>query len=431
MTLSRTSLLLSKKEELRQQEERVIARERAANEREKTVFSRESALAARESACANKEEENRETQRKLNLAAEALRGHWDKLRGEKDREQELVGLGLPGAEEASRRSSTAPVRPPFEERNTVPLAAVSRFPRLAHPAYEDTPSKIPLASVVASPALLDRLSNFQAPGGPALRRNTTKSLGNLASAARADVEREAARAEAGDATPTKQTIPYPRHQRTSIGSPSELKAGWSEDVSMSSPAITDFSHGRQVASLPTPRRRRDSIESNYKVWKPDPAGRLMPCTSPESIDAFSRLRSNCSDASRGRLTTKPPTMIPAPAFVYREAATPARWTPEDPDLPSPFIRRYPTAPLVPLRTAERQPLAAIDIQTTIATTQPISTGKGNVKPVAMPRSRSGNLHQQLLRTNAEQAMGARLSTESARDRAAVVSKEAARILGGA
>ena len=401
------------------------------NEREKAVFARESAIAGRESACANKEEENRETQRKLNLAAEALRGHWDKLRGEKEREKELVGLGLPGVIEdrgPPRRSSAAPVRPPLEERNTIPLAAVPKFPRLAHPAYEDTPSKIPLAAVIPSPGLFDRFSDVHASGGPALRRNATKSLGNLATAARADAEREAAWAAAGDATPARQTIPHSRQQRTSIGSPSELKAGWSEDISMASPAMSVAS---PMSFLHRPRRSSVMPALFATQQTKDSADPSFPSvSSSKSIDSQSSASLICCDASGGRSATMPPTMIPAPTFVYREAATPARWTPEDPDLPSPFIRRYTTAPLLPLTTADRQPLAAINIQTTtVAATQPTLTGKGTTKPVVMPRSKSGNLHQQVLRTNAQQAMGARLSTESARGRAAAVGKEAARILG--
>lgn len=425
---TRTSLLLSRKEELRQLEQHVLARVSNLDEREKAISGTETTLAAREAACSTREEENRETQRKLNLAAEALRGYWDKLRGEKEREKETVGLGLPGLPEERappRRSSAVPVRPPLEERNTVPLAAVPRCPRNPHPAYEDTPSKIPLAATIASPVRLDRFANFPARSATPLRRNATKSLGNLAAAARADAEREATWSGAIEATPARQAIPFSRHQRTSIGSPSELKAGWCEDISMASPAMSIASPG-PISHRP----RRSSVApsaftSHQSQNSTNPS--LTSVSSSESIESQRSATSMGSDVSGSKTAMILPTMIPVPTFVYREAATPARWAPEDPDLPSPFIRRYATASPIPTSNTERQPLGAISVQPTMQPPQHL--GKGPTKCAPMPRSKSGNLHQHVLRVNAQQALAGRTSGEGVRARAAALSKEAAKVMG--
>jgi NIMA (never in mitosis gene a)-related kinase len=52
-------------------------------------------LQAREEIVASREEEAKETQKRLNFAAETLRGQWDKMREDRER----VGLGLPQPEE--------------------------------------------------------------------------------------------------------------------------------------------------------------------------------------------------------------------------------------------------------------------------------------------------------------------------------------------
>lgn len=427
---TRTSLLLSRKEEFRLVEERVLARVVQLDEREKAITMREANIIFREAACAAKEEENQETQKKLNIAAEALRGHWDKLREEKERENQLIGLGLPGMQEERaqmRRPSTAPVRPPLEVRNTVPLAAVPRFPRTAHPAYEDTPSKIPLAATVASPIPLDRFAPIPRRSGTPLRRNATKSLGNLAAvAARADVEKEAAWTVATDVTPAKQTLPFPRHQRTSIGSPSELN-GWCEDISMASPGMSMAS---PAAFLHRPRRSSvaPSVLANQQSQSSTNPS-LTSASSTESIESHSSATSMDSDFG-GKTAMLPPTMIPAPTFTYREAATPAKWSPEDPDLPSPFLRRYATAPPQAFVMPDRQPLGAIYVQSTVsAPSHPAILGKGSTKPVQMPRSKSGNLHQHVLRTNAQQAIAGRTSGENGKLRAGMVSKESTKVAG--
>jgi hypothetical protein len=361
---------MTKKEELRQMDEKLAARALALDEREKALAVKEISLGQRESTCAAKEEENRGTSQRLNAAAEQLRGHWDKLRIEKEREKEAVASTLPvaGDERVPLRRSIAPVRPPLEERNTLPLPAIARVQR--HPAYDDTPSKIPMAIAAASPVPLDRAQ------GTPIRRAATKSLGNLGAAYREQ------------ATPAKQTIPFPGRQRTSIGSPSELYY-FNEDVSMASPVTSTIDSPAPFM----PRPRRSSIAPGGQTYH------LGPITSGSSSDSVDQ-------------ENIPPTMIPAPtnAFVYREAATPAKWTPEDPDLPSPFLRRAVTAPV----SQERQPLCGIAIQPASASsiTLPVSSSNSTKAKTNIPRSKSGNLHQHVLRANAH----ARTSGEGPRQR---------------
>lgn len=383
----RASILMTKKDELRQMEEKLAARALALDAREKTIAVREVTVSSRETACALKEEENRGTSQRLNAAAEQLRGHWDKLRVEKEREKEVAVSTIPitGDERViPRRASIAPTRPPLEERNTVPLPAISRLPR--HPAYEDTPSKIPMAIAAVSPAPLERAQ------GTPLRRAATKSLGNIGSAYREQ------------ATPAKQTIPFPGRQRTSIGSPSELHC-FNEDVSMASPAPSSI--GSPAPFMPRPRR--SSVAPGSLISQPNA---IASGSSSDSVSA--------SDQEN-----IPPTMIPAPtnAFVYREAATPAKWTPEDPDLPSPFLRRAVTAPV----PQERQPLGSIAIQPPAVSLNSLPAPNGNIikAKTNIPRSRSGNLHQHVLKANAH----ARTSGEGVRQKATTAGGTAARTIG--
>jgi len=381
-----------------------VARAAALDEREKAIVLRESQIATREAACVAKEGENMETQAKLNLAAEQLRSHWDKLRVEKERMGEGSGVEAVDERPAVRRVSTAPIapappRPPLEERGTMPLPMASRLPR--HPAWEDTPSKIPVAIATASPVPLERLP--PAVQATPLRRANTKSLGNMNAAFR------------GDSTPAKQTMPQPGRQRTSIGSPSELYLN--EDITMASMASPALSVLASPATF-VPRARRSSIAPTGTLSSHS-SGSLASGSSSESITSHDQ-------------ENIPPTMIPAPtAFVYREAATPAKWTMEDPDLPSPFLRRMPTAP--PAVPTERQPLGGISLQPTAyaaSSSAPTNNRPAIVSSVsgaptkksslpAIPRSRSGNLHQHVLRANAHartsgEGVRARLGTITAR-----------------
>jgi hypothetical protein len=368
---TRASLLMTKKEEMKQLEERLTARVVALDEREKALALREANLEAREAASAVREEENRETQRRLNAAAEQLRGHWDRLREEKDREKEQLapdGSDISNQEGVSRRSLSGNSRGQPENR-VAPAPGMPRF--LRHPAYEDTPSKIPVSIAATFPAPLERLPS--AAQATPLRRAATKSLGNLAAAYR------------NDATPAKQTIALMARQRTSIGSPSEIQKNFCEDVSMASPAPSS------IASPATfiPRPRRSSIAPGNGFGRPG----SMPSvsTTSDSVSATDQ-ENSCAPI--------PPTMIPAPThtFVYREAATPAKWALEDPDLPSPFLRRFPTAP--PAQSSqERQPLGSIAVQPALTHPAPLAAIPKATRPL-IPRSRSGGLHQHVLKANA-------------------------------
>lgn len=216
----------------------------------------------------------------------------------------------------------------------MPAQTLPRAPR--HPAYEDTPSKIPFAA--ASPAPLNTRP---------LRRTSTKSLSNIAATAAA---------QAHELTPAKQLGP-----RASVGSPRELKVAYYEDTTMASPAPSMFA---SPAAGFVPRPRRSSTTG-----------------APEQTQS----------------------LIPAPAFVYREAATPAKWKPDDDDAPSPFIKRVnPRQPL-----AERQAPAP--------------------PQHFMPRSKSGGgLHAMVLKNNAGVGQKRISSTEGARARAAAAGTESAR-----
>ncbi|KIR29347.1 NEK protein kinase [Cryptococcus deuterogattii LA55] len=332
-----------------------------------------------EDLCENREEEAKETQRKLNQAAESLRGQWGRFREEKEqweryREQEQK------AKETAFGVTDLPdekciARPPLAERNTAPPSPVSRFTRTCL----DTPSKIPLATAAASPAPLEArfgISHLQPRPATPLRRAATKSMGNLAGVARAQAAQEWTGVT--QSTPAKQFIFPIRQQRTSIGSPSELQSVYCEDVSM-------------ISAIPSPwvsRPRKSSVAPSIVTGQQE---------YPDSGESFSTANS--------RPTSLVPTQIPAPTFTYREAATPAKWSLDDPDLPSPFIRRPNSMPIQPQATSfppssnlaeMRQPLGSINPQPTI--NGPSATLGGPVTK-KIP-SRTGNLHQHVLKVNA-------------------------------
>lgn len=328
--------------------------------------------------------------------------------------------------------------------STVPLAVVPRFPRPIHAAYEDTPSKIPLAAAILSPAPLERSTAMR--NVTPLRRNATKSLGNIAQEYRTQSERDAEWASL-EATPAKQTIPaLGRHQerhRSSIGSPGEVHGLYCEDITMASPAMS-------MASPFFPRPRRSSVARAFLLSQQQSVSALPPSESASSTDSMTSATSDSSATSSAgdpsKTATFPPTMIPAPTYVYREVATPARWLEEDPDLPSPFLRRGSSVPSAPLPTmgvpatipnhSDRQPLGAINIQSSASTSSDQPFPIIPTKPRLIPRSRSGGLHQQVLRTNAQalvEAKAGRTGTDatsgSARARAAVSGRELGRVVG--
>ncbi|WWC91663.1 uncharacterized protein L201_006609 [Kwoniella dendrophila CBS 6074] len=447
---NQTSLLLSKRDELKSYEEQLRAkstsletRSAALDEREKVLLAREAGIETREAICETKDEEVKETQRRLNLAAESLRGQWERLREEKEK-LSLMGGGQEILAEESRpaKSSAPPLsRPGLEERsNTLPLPAISRFSRIAHPAYGDTPSKIPLAAI-SSPTPLDRFAHLgiQPKAATPLRRNATKSLGNIAAEAKQQAERDAANSNAvvnggltsgvtlGEATPAKQIYRgiggIHSRQRSSIGSPDDLK-NYGEDISMA--IATPIS----TAASPWLRPRRSSIVPST-LNNNNNQGSTSSGTAVSSGSGSGS--SSSSSSSENNETNLPPTMIPAPipihlapstqsTYIYKEAATPAKWNIEDPDLPSPFLRRANTAP-ISNQIGERQVLGSINPQptsysalgrqqtTTTSSELPLllkkipssstsSTGSGGG---GMPRSKSGgglSLHQHVLRNNA-------------------------------
>ncbi|EIW72063.1 hypothetical protein TREMEDRAFT_25026 [Tremella mesenterica DSM 1558] len=371
---NQTSILATRKGEIKEYEERLMARSQALEEREKSLAAREANLSAREAAFALKDEEIRETQKKINQAVETLRGQWDKLREEKEKNQESIGMGLPVLIENQpppiRRASTAPSRPLLEERATMPLPPISRLSR-APASYDDTPSKIPLAS----PTAIEH--NFKPQSTP-LRRNATKSLAHNQPAHSMN------NPSWSENTPARRIF---RHNvRTSIGSPHEL---YSEDISMAiaTPLPSTISNF-------IPRTRKSS---------------MVPTTSQESA------LSDYSEDNNKPLVER--TLIPGPMFSYKDIATPIKWTLEDPDLPSPFLRRPSSAPL---EEQPRQPLGAISVQTIIPLQnqnqnqsqnqtqgQGQGKGKGGLPTI---RSKSGglNLHQHVLKVNAATAEAKRM-----------------------
>lgn len=270
------------------------------------------------------------------------------------------------------------------DHRTLPMSAVpasSRFVR--HPSYDDTPSKVPFPSAFASPVpfATGKIAGFHARRGSnasSLPRRLTpsKSLTNLGSRARADAEERLMPMQSTPARPRMPGTPN-RHiaGRTSIGSPGELEKVFAEDVTM---ATASFAGSPAPSLMPTP----------FKV-------RPRKSFSEDSVE----------------VVTAPPTLIPAPTYIYRPEATPAKWSAEDPDCPSPFIRRTNSAaPLLPALTIpsgpasgaksaverERPPLSAINPQPASA---PIVPTVNSVQR-KIPRSRSGSLHQHVLKHNA-------------------------------
>ena len=242
-----------------------------------------------------------------------------------------------------------------------------------------------------------------------LRRTATKSLGNIGAAARADADRDAAWKNLA-ATPARQTLLHLRQQvhRTSIGSPSELNPnGTPRDITMASP----MPNGAGTPFAPRPRRSLAPLNGQSTHVDKGQSSSGSSQESGVSTDSYSSATSVDNDDT---LLAKAiaPTMIPAPVFSYKEHATPAKWGTEDLDLPSPFIRR-------PVSTAgiqvdyrhsilpDRQSLHMQDFGQSrprevlgAINPQPTAGPPTGATRKAIPRSKSGNLHQQVLRQNA-------------------------------
>lgn len=302
-----------------------------------------------------------------------------------------------GSRAASRHRRRPIHHPSSADSRTVPVASTTA----RHAAYHDTPSKIPFPLAYNSPAPLDskiasKISRLHARRGSASssslpRRLASKSLTNLATRARLDDEA----ASSGVATPAKQRSPYGHLAgRTSIGSPGELDRVFSDDVTM-----------RTATSFGSP--------------------------APYMMSPFIPRPRQATPSGEDEIADLPPTLIPIPTFVYRPDATPAKWNPEDPDAPSPFIRRASianmaaaAAPAQPIfsatggassapacaarpssRERERTPLSTISPQPPAAASMAGSAAR------KLPKSRSGNLsslHHTVLARNAartEQGLG--------------------------
>jgi len=275
--------------------------------------------------------------------------------------------------------------------STAPLPTQGRNPRLSM-AWNDTPSKIPVAPDSPNP-LESRFGTLAMRNVTPIRRNNTKSLTNLRGEAQARAAEAAAAEGLAQQTPARHAA-YPMGrgpQRASIGSPGELSP-FCEDISMMSYAPT-----------PAPMRmRRGSLAPGPSVYSAASSASSHEASRP--AQANSGGSDKASAASTGSHVSSAGSMIPTSTYAYREAATPAKWTIDDPDLPSPFIRRAATVPVPAPSAVDRRPLVPISHDNTRAATIPsriIPIGK----TTSVPRSKSGNLHQQVLKTNAGRVSG--------------------------
>ena len=276
--------------------------------------------------------------------------------------------------------------------STAPLPTQGRMPRTSM-AWNDTPSKIPIAPDSPNP-LESRFGNLAMRNVTPIRRNNTKSLTNLRGEAQARAA-EAAEAEGlAHQTPARHALQMLGRgtQRSSIGSPGELASPYCEDVSMMSYAPT-----------PAPARlRRGSLAPGPSLQST--ASSASSHESTRQTQANSGGSDKTSATSTGSHANPSGSMIPTSTFAYREAATPAKWTLDDPDLPSPFIRRASTAPISVL---ERKPLGPSSHDNTARSAIPTIASRmiPSGKTTSVARSKSGNLHQQVLKTNAGRVSG--------------------------
>jgi hypothetical protein len=260
-------------------------------------------------------------------------------------------------------------------------------------AWNDTPSKIPIAPDSPNP-LESRFGTLAMRNVTPIRRNNTKSLTNLRGEAQARAA-EAAQAEAlAHQTPARHALQMLGRgaQRSSIGSAADLASPYCEDVSMMSYAPTPAPARLRRGSLaPGPSLPSTALSASYNE-------------STRQPQASSGGSDKTSGTSTGSHISSAGSMIPTSTFAYREAATPAKWTLDDPDLPSPFIRRASTAPVSVL---ERKPLGPSSHDNTVRSAIPLIPSRilPPGKTTSVPRSKSGNLHQQVLKTNAGRVSG--------------------------
>lgn len=312
----------------------------------------------------------------------------------------------------------------------MPLPSIPRPTRPQHTfSYDDTPSKIPIPtystpSSFFSSGLTARHASTSAAAAGSLRRNASKSLGNLAARAQAEARADADRASSsatssvlGDATPAKQVRGGHIPKRSSIGSPNDLQrqhnqyaaaaastrgvggdyySNWTDDISMASPAIS-------VGGSPFVPTRRKSAGVGSKVI-PTAAGGTNPAIRP-STSASSQESISSGESGENIQVLVSGTTYTQQTSINQGYPTPiAKYSIEDPDLPSPFLRRMSTAPVPP--TFNRQPLGLINVPQPPAVPGAGVGGGGGQKKgstTLIPRSRSGTLHQHVLKHNAAQA----------------------------
>lgn len=266
-------------------------------------------------------------------------------------------------------------------------------------AYDDTPSKIPIAPDSPNP-LDSRFHGLSLRNMTPLRKNNTKSMTNLRDEALAQARVAAPIAElpaSSHETPIRPNMAGRRHgtgKRSSIGSPGELeRIVYCEDVSMrtfiATPGSTMTGRGGRISSASNAESSTSSRPTQVKV-------RQTSASSDENDPA--------GPSSR-------PVKTRTPSFVYREAATPAKWGIDDPDLPSPFIRRASTAPVPVLPSAvaianerDRRPLGAMYGANT-AVSQGDVPGIARKTSAAPARGRAGALHRDVLKANAGRVSG--------------------------
>lgn len=362
----------------------------------------------------------------------------------------------------------------------MPIASSSRQ-RAQHHLYEDTPSKIPAPS--APPLSLRRHASKSLGNLAAIARSEAPSS-ESSPANGSGIDYRQAFPIGGDQTPAKQVAgfysaltaaqaraanggefgapisirsPRQRPGRSSIGSPGDLKQRFAQyyntDITMASAGAASPAVGGGIISSDSDasmagspfirpgllRQRKSSTGSGLAFGLPSrPAAATATATASASASGSAEASGSQSGGSAGSVVsgrapirtgtesapceTESAAMHPAFQGVR---ATPAKWSVDDPDLPSPFLRRMPTAPAaIPgaatermttmsrdrerERERDRMVLGQINPQPAIGTgtTRAASTAPWTVnaypglRKAPIPRSKSGNLHQVVLQRNA-------------------------------
>jgi NIMA (never in mitosis gene a)-related kinase len=368
----------------------------------------------------------------------------------------------------------------------MPVASGSR-PGAVPSVYENTPTKIPLPSAAplslrkhASKSLGNLAAIARGDIGPSMPLTSANPSfpGNLYHNP-IELDRTPAKQVAGGSSSIRSR--KDRFGRNSIGSPGDLKQKYmhiGEDITMASangghyisPAM--FRQNAAVAGLDDGDIGDNSAMASPFLLSKGPYGGRPRKSSLVGQGGISGLRQAAASASNSGAGQTPAEVLaqqrqqiqaPAPvsaassasasthsahsaptsyALEKRQAtndavqATPAKWSPDDPDLPSPFLRRMTTAPAVvtttapsngtvgsaasvpaqhhsqPFRSArERLALGPISVPNATAAGAIADVASGvsklGIRPKssappgttgmsAIPRSKSGNLHQYAL-----------------------------------